>query len=227
MPGPLRDGPPLHRVLDAADRAEARAARLRSEPEPRRAGRGRLSSVDQLPEEAQEDVVWAVGELNRREKTQSEILFALNDRLAAKGIDPISRSAFNRKSMKLAAMSNRLNEARHIFAGLAPHFTADTVDQHTIVVGEFIKLLVFELAQSEGEAIGTKGAMELARAHLAVIQGQKISAERRVALQREFAARAETAIDAVAREKGLTGDTVRGIKERILGLRLPKPGAAA
>ena len=215
----MRDGPPLHRVMDAADRAEERAARAK---ESRPTGRGRLSSLDQLPEDAQDDVVWAVGELNKREKSQAEILFALNDRLAAKGIDPISRSAFNRRSMKLATLSNRLNEARHIFAGLAPQFTADKVDEHTIVVGEFLKLLVFELAQAEGGEIGTKGTMELARAHLAVIQGQKISAERRVALQREFAAKAEKAIDAVAQEKGLTGDTVRGIKERILGLKLPK-----
>ncbi|MGF3028081.1 phage protein Gp27 family protein, partial [Methylobacterium aquaticum] len=161
---------PRHRVLDAADRAEARADRG---PE-RRPGRGRLSSMDLIPEEGQDDIVWAVAELNKREKTANEILAELNDRLAAKDIDPISKSAFNRKSVKLAAMSNRLNEARHIFSGLAPQFTAEKVDEGTIVLGEFIKLLLFELAQNEGAAIGTKGAMELARAYLAAIQAQKI-----------------------------------------------------
>ncbi|MFC5553633.1 phage protein Gp27 family protein [Methylobacterium iners] len=207
----------MHRVLDAADRAEARADRK----EERREGRGRLSSMDLVPEEAQEDIIWAVGELNKRERTASEILFELNDRLDAKGIDPISKSAFNRKSVKLAAMSNRLNEARYIFQGLAPQFTAEKVDEHTMVLGEFIKLLIFELVQADGGAVGSKGAMELARAHLAVIQGQKISSERRLALQREFAAGAEKAIDTVAKEKGLSGETVRGIKEKILGLKLP------
>ena len=160
-------------VRSAADRAEARA-----EKRDRPTGRGRLSSIDQLPEEAQEDVIWAVGELNRRQRTQADILFELNDRLGAKGVDPISKSAFNRSSMRLAAMSSRLNEARRIFEGLAPQFTPERVDENTIALGEFIKLLVFELAQNEGETLGTKGAMELARAHLAVIQGQKISTER-------------------------------------------------
>lgn len=216
---------PRHRVLDAADRAEARADRG---PE-RRQGRGRLSSMDLIPEDGQDDIVWAVAELNKREKTANDILFELNDRLAAKDIDPISKSAFNRKSVKLAAMSNRLNEARHIFTGLAPQFTAEKVDEHTVVLGEFIKLLIFEIVQNEG-AVDPKGAMELAKAHLAVIQGQKISADRRIVLQREFAKGAEKAIDTVAKEKGLSGETVRGIKEKILGLKLapaPAPGAPA
>ena len=74
---------PRHRVLDAADRAEARADRG---PE-RRPGRGRLSSMDLIPEEGQDDIVWAVAELNKRQRSAKEILFDLNDRLAAKGID--------------------------------------------------------------------------------------------------------------------------------------------
>lgn len=194
----MRDGPPHHRVMDAADRAEARASRAEA---PRR-GRGQLSSMDLVPEDGQEDIVWAVGELNKRERTAKDILFDLNDRLAAKDIDPISSSAFNRKSVKLAAMSNRLNEARHIFSGIAPQFTAEKVDESTVVLGEFIKLLVFELVQSEGGEIGSKGAMELARAHLAVIQGQKLSAERRSKIEAAAKDRlmkaAETAVGEVA-----------------------------
>lgn len=218
----MKDGPPLHRVLDAADRAEARAARV----EERKASRGRLSSMDLIPEDGQDDVIWAVGELNKRERTANEILFELNDRLAAKDIDPISKSAFNRKSVKLAAMSGRLNEMRHVFQGIAPQFTAERVDENTLALGEFIKLLLFELVQAEGGTVGTKGAMELARAHLAVIQGQKISSERRSALQREFTQKAEAAIDTVAQEKGLSGDTVLTIKERILGVKLPRKAAS-
>lgn len=216
----MRDGPPIHRVLDAADRAEARADRA---SEPRREGRGRLSSMDLLPDEAQDDVVWAVGELNKRERTANAILFDLNDRLEAKGIEPISKSAFNRKSVKLAAMSNRLNEARHIFAGLAPQFTAEKVDEHTIVLGEFIKLLVFELAQNEGGEIGTKGAMELARAHLAVIQGQAISAKRRQQLEADFKKDAAEAIDKVAKARGVSREVTEDLRRELFGV--PKEAA--
>lgn len=210
----MRDGPPMHRVLDAADRAEARAERKAS---PERSGRGRLSSMDLVPEEGQEDIVWAVGELNKRERTAEEIRQEMNDRLERKGLDTISSSAFNRKSVKLAAMNNRLNEARYIFQGLAPQFTAEKVDEHTIVLGEFIKLLIFELAQNEGSDLGSKGAMELARAHLAVIQGQKISAERRADLEARFKAEAADAIEKVAKHRGVSKETTDAMRAQLFG----------
>lgn len=210
-------------VKAAADRAEARAEGKAE----RRAGRGHLSSLDLLPEEAQEDVVWAVAQLNARKQTQAEILFEFNDRLAKKGIDGISRSAFNRASVRLAAMSARLNEARRIFEGLAPQFTPERVDENTIALGEFIKLLVFELAQSDGQEIGPKGAMELAKAHLAVIQGQKISADRRTTLETRFKAEAGKALEKAAAAKGLSADTVRTLRAELFGQVLPEAGRGA
>ncbi len=193
----------------------------------RRASRGRLSSMDLLPEEAQDDVVWAVGELNKRERTAADILHEFNGRLIDKGIETISKSAFNRRSVKLAAMSSRLNEARHIFAGLAPQFTAERVDENTTVLGEFIKLLIFELAQTDASAMDPKGAMELAKAHLAVIQGQKLSADRRQKLEREFAEKAGKAIDQVAKQKGLSEEVRRELRADLFGVAVAKPEARA
>lgn len=211
----MRDGPPMHRVMDAADRAEERADRKK---DPARQGRGQLSSMDLIPEEGQEDIVWAVGELNKREKTQVEILFELNDRLAAKGIDPISKSAFNRRSVKLAALTHRLDEARYLFSGVASQFTAEKVDESSIVVGEFIKTLCFELTQGDAHEIKPKGAMELARAHLAVIQGQAISAQRRAKLQAEFKAEAAERIKAVVQARGLSSETAEDLKRQLFGV---------
>ena len=213
-------GPDPEAVRAAADRAErgpgSRGPHLRPQ----------LSSIEQLPEEAEEDVVWAVGQLNARSATQADILFEFNDRLAAKGIDPISRSAFNRASLKLAAMSKRLAEARRIFEGIAPQFTPERVDENTVALGEFIKLVVFELTQSEGTAIGPKGAMELAKAHLAVIQGQKISADRRRALEADFKAEAGRAIEKVAAAKGLSSESVTALRAELFGQAMPKAEAA-
>lgn len=213
----MRDGPPMHRVLDAADRAEARADKKDA-----RQSRGRLSSMDLIPEEGQEDITWAVGELNKGTRTQRDILFELNDRLDAKGIDPISPSAFNRKSTKLAAMSNRLNEARHIFSGLAPQFTAEKVDDNNVVLGEVIKLLIFELVQDPG-SVDTKGAQELARAYLAAIQGQKLSGERRAALEERFKKQAADAIDKVAKARGLSQDVAEDMRAGLFGITKEKP----
>lgn len=55
------------------------------------AERRRLSSIDMLPEEAADDIVWATQQLAQRTRTQQDILFELNDRLEAKGIE-VSRN---------------------------------------------------------------------------------------------------------------------------------------
>ncbi len=193
----------------------------------RRAGRGRLSSLDLLPEEAQEDVTWARVELAKRDRTQAEILSDFNGRLVDKGIEPVSKSAFNRASIRLAAMNTRLSEARAIFEGVAPQFTAEKVDEQTVVLGEFIKLLIFDLVQEDGTAIGTKGAMELASAHLAVIRGQAVSADRRRKLEADFKAEALKAVDRVAKETGMSDDLRRNINAELFGVAPPAPRARA
>lgn len=190
-------------------------------------GRGRLSSMDLVPEHARDDIVWALQELNKRARTQADILFELNDRLAVKGVDPISSSAFNRRAVRLAVAARRLEESRYLFAGLADQFTPDKIDQSNIGLGEVIKTLIFELTDPNEKQISTKGAMELARAYLATIQGQKISAERRLKLEADMKDRAVKAIDKVAQEKGLSGDVVQRLKREFLGVRaLPVPNPA-
>jgi len=182
-----------------------------------RDGRGRLSSLDLVPDEGRDEVYWALAELNKRERTQADILVELNERLEAKGLDAISRSAFNRKAVRMAAAAKRLDEARHLFAGLADRFTPEKVDEANIGLGEVIKTLIFELTDPD-KAHGPKEAMELARAYLATIQGQRLSSDRRQKLTKEFSAKTSAAVDQVAREKGLSADTVEAIKAQILGV---------
>lgn len=59
-------------------------------------GRGRLCSLDMLPQQAKEDVAWSEAQLLARKLPQTAILTELNSRLSAKGLSPISRAAFNR-----------------------------------------------------------------------------------------------------------------------------------
>jgi len=167
--------------------------------------KNRLSSIDLVPEHAQDDIVWAIGELNQRARTQADILFELNDRLGTKGVDPISASAFNRKALKLRAVQIRLDEARHIFTGIADQFTPEKVDDNSVVLGEFIKMLVFELTQADQAERTPKMAMELARAFHDTVKGQAMSAARRQKLEEAARAKlvksAEAAIGA-AQESG-------------------------
>ncbi|NKC04275.1 hypothetical protein HGG75_04965 [Ochrobactrum pseudogrignonense] len=41
-----------------------------------RRGRSRLDSMELLPEEAQDDVVWAISQLNERRRSQADILLS-------------------------------------------------------------------------------------------------------------------------------------------------------
>ncbi|MBN8998222.1 MAG: DUF3486 family protein [Rhizobiales bacterium] len=194
---------------------------------PDRLGRGRLSSIDLLPEEAGDDIVWACQQLAERTRAQTDILFELNDKLEAKGIEPISRSAFNRKAMRLAAAQRRMSEARAMFEGLSEQMTAKDVDENTIILGEFIKTLIVELVDDQSGPKTPKQAMELARAFHATVAAQKISSDRRKMLEELFAAKTTQAIDRVAKKHGLTRETVDRLRAEFLGISSPKKAEAS
>lgn len=184
-----------------------------------RDGRGRLASIDLVPEEAHEDIAWAMAELNKRQRTQAEILSELNGRLADKGVPLISKSAFNRRSIRIANAARRIAEGRALFEGIAPQFTPERVDESNIVIGELIKMLIAELLDEEPGALTPKNSMEMARAYLATIQGQKLSAERRTKLVADFEKKASEAVAKVGKAKGLTEETVATLRAEILGVR--------
>lgn len=183
-----------------------------------RSGRGRLSSLDLIPEEGRDDILWALDELNQRVRTQADILDELNGKLAVHGIDPISKSAFNRAAVRTAAAARRISEARAVFAGIADQFTPEGIDENSIVLGEVIKTLILELVDSPGQT--PKGAMELARAFLATIQAQKLSSDRRAKLQAEMDGKAKAAVDKLAKEHPeMDGDLILSKLREAYGIK--------
>lgn len=182
-------------------------------------GRGRLSSLDLLPEEAQDDLIWACQQLAERQRTQADILFEFNDRLAVKGIEPVSKSAFNRKAIRIAAATRRQRETREIFSALSGDIDPARIDEHSIVLGEFLKTLIFELLQPGSAEHDADSAMKLSRGFKEIMVGQKISADRRAAEEKRATEKAVAAIEAVGKAKGLTTETVEAIKRDVLGIR--------
>ncbi|TCO12429.1 phage protein Gp27 family protein [Camelimonas lactis] len=181
--------------------------------------RGRLSSLDLIPDEGQDDIVWAMAELNQRQRTQADILFELNDRLAVKGIEPLSRSAFNRASMRAANAARRISESRALFEGIAPQFTPEKVDETNVVIGELIKILITEMLDADASTFSPKGAAELASAYVRAIQGQTISADRKRKLEDEFRRKAAAAVDKLSNVKGITQETREMFMRDLLGVR--------
>lgn len=188
----------------------------------KRQGRGRLSSLDLLPEEAQDDLVWALGELNQRSRTQADILFELNGRLEAKGIEPISRSAFNRRATRLARRTAQLEERRYVYAGIAERLTPEEVSKSDLVLGEFLKVLIDELLDSS--ELTSKSAMELARAYKETVLAQRHSAAERRKAEEEAKKKINSAISNVEKSLPAQAATVDGqeiirrIREDIYGI---------
>jgi len=184
--------------------------------------RGRLSSLDLLPDEAQDDLIWALSQLNERRRSQADILFELNDRLAVKGIDPISSSAFSRRAVRLAKRARQLEERRFVYAGLVEKLTPEDINKNDMILSEMIKTLIEDLLDEEG--LNSKNVLELARAQKEAVMAQAHSNAARMKAQEEAKKQTLAAIDQI--EKSLpeeTGTTdgqalIRKIREEIYGI---------
>ena len=133
-------------------------------------GRGRLSSIDLLPPDADPIVAWAFQELKARERLQKDIHEEFNERLDAVGAGPISMSAFNRHSISIARIARRHEDVRQMTAALTERLEPGQTDDLTIMAAETIKTLVFELLQDED--LKPKEAMELSRALQSAVNSQ-------------------------------------------------------
>jgi len=188
----------------------------------RRTRRGRLSSIDLLPEAAEPHVALAIQELKERKKPQAQILDELNANLADHGIKPVSKSAFNRKALWLASYGEQLARAREIAAVLAEQLDNAPEGDVGLLLGETIKTLVFDVV-SEASLSDRSASMKMlataAEALRDLERARELSVKTRAQIMRDFSRKAEDAVERVARERGLSADTVADIKRQILGVR--------
>lgn len=190
-------------------------------------GRGRLSSFELLPPECEGLIAQAAGDLAERSKTQLEIYqefvsgceALMKEHRGELEFAIPSFSSFNRFSMRRARLSRRLDETRAIVATLAEKFDAKASDDLTVITGETIKALVLHMLGDAADGIQPLAAMQLATAFKAAAQAQHISSDRRRKIEKDFAEKVETAVDAVAKKKGMTAETADAIKAQILGVK--------
>lgn len=197
--------------------------------ERRRRGRGRLSSIDLLPAEADDIVVWASRELATRERTQLDIYADFKQRLIGlqgeQGLsfDIPAFSSFNRFSIKQATLGRRLEETREISSALAARLDGIGNEDLTTMVIESIKTLIFEIVSATGEAgASAEDAMMMARAVQSLVAASKMSNAQRQKFQEELTAATDEAIDKVAivaREAGVSASTIAQIRREFLGVR--------
>ncbi len=192
-----------------------------SEEQARREGRGRLSSIDMLPEAADDDLAWAIEQLRGSSMQQTAIVTEFNKRLADRGIAGVSKSAFSRWAVRKAIQFRKLDEVRHITAEIVGDLGADGADQVTVAVAEMLKVAIYE--QLEKGTADSKGVMEMARALSSVVSAQKTSTEHRRQLEQRVAAQMEHAaekVEKVATEAGLSAERAAQMRREVLGLRI-------
>jgi hypothetical protein len=193
-------------------------------------GRGRISSIDRLPDWCDEAVRWAFTALKERDLTQLEILDGLNERIRAaawaegvtdaEAIPQISKSAFNRRAMRLAAVGRRLEETREIAAILTPKFEGENAEQITLLLAQTIKSLTFEMLENAGNELKADGEtaemlMFASRALKHAEEAQKISADTKARILRDFTTKAEAAVAKVAAKTGVSGNLVAFLRKEL------------
>ena len=189
-------------------------------------GRGRLSSFDLLPREADGIVAWAASELADRDKTQTEIYTEFVQQCEAlmkehRGELEFSIpafSSFNRYSVRQARMSRRLDQTREIVTVLAEKHDAKASDDLTVIAGEMIKSVVLHMLGDNADGVAPKDLKALADAFRAAQAAQNMSSDRRAKDDKRVAERIGDAVDAVAKAKGMTAETTEAIKAQLLGV---------
>lgn len=189
------------------------------EEQNRREGRGRLSSIDLLPEDAEADIAWANEQLRDRTMHSKAILDEFNARLADRGIGAVSKSAWSRYSVRKAIAFRKLDESNRLFAEVASLIGTDGADRATVGLAELIKTAIYEVI--EGGKLNSKQLMELSRALSSTVSAEKLSTEHRAKLERENRETVTAAFDKaeeVVREAGLSGDRIAQLRREFLGV---------
>lgn len=189
-------------------------------------GRGRLSSFDLLPSEADAIVAWAASELADREKTQTDIYAEFVGKCEALMMEHRGElefaipafSSFNRFSIRQARLSRRLDQTRDIVKVLAEKHDAQASDDLTIIAGEMIKSVVLHMLGDAADGIAPKQLKELADAFRAAQAAQNLSSARKAKETAALNERLAEAVTTAAKAKGLTAETTEAIKAEILGV---------
>lgn len=184
--------------------------------------RGRLSKIEMLPDDCQEDVVWACEQLAARNETAEDIRKAFNVRIQAKGQPPISSSSFNRHSIAFAKYSQNMTRARDIAAVMAERMDEQPEGDVGLLLVETIKTLVYDVvvdATLTDESAGIGMLKEAAVAVQKLEQARKTNVDTRVKIAERFVSDAADAAETAAKRNGLSAKAVQEIREKVLGVK--------
>jgi len=180
-----------------------------------RPGRGRLSSIDLLPEDLR---VQVNADLRDRTKTQKQILSEINPELESRGETPISKSAFNRYSLQVEEKGSMMREARAAADALVGGLGEQKGTDLGRAVTEMVKTLSFDLVLNGGE-LDVDTLNKVALIAQRIERASKISLEREEQLRRQVLEQAAETVEENAIQNGLTEEQAQLWREKILGIK--------
>lgn len=184
--------------------------------------RGRASKVDLLPAEIKSQLA---AMLRDKQFSQAQILAEINELIDECGLDEsfkLSRTGLNRYASRMEKVGAKIRQAREA----AEMWTKQFGEMPQSDIGksalEMVKFLSFEMSSKfaeQGMAEPKELAM-LAQTIQRLEQAASLSYERERKIRKEVAQQAAEAAEKVVVQAGLSAETVRTIKEQILGIAL-------
>lgn len=187
----------------------------------RRKGRGRLSSIEMLPEIAQEAVNWAATAIEERKLQLNEILAEFNRQLVALDLEPVSKSAFSRYAVRQAILYRDMAEGRAMVGELAEKLGLKGDKPIDVAFSEMLKISALALVRP-GQ-VTEDSLLALARTVKVINEAEAIAAENERRKERDTKAREEEerkkaeAVSSQARKAGVSAETLTEIN-RLLGV---------
>jgi len=189
----------------------------------RKQGRGHLSSIDLLMQDERmvPVVMWANQQLDLRRLPANVILAEFNERIL--DIDPsakpISKSSFNRHSVKLAIAHRETSEMNNIAAALGERRDPAAPDHLTMMIAELTKITIYHLLGKRDD-FSMKEIMEATRALKEAAAAENISLTRRERHQKivddackELAGK----VDEIGKKKGVSPEALAAINRALMG----------
>lgn len=201
-------------------------------------GRGRLSSLEMLPEAADEALAWANAELRERRMPQAEILRRMNAMLADHGIAPVSVGAFSRHSIRLAIEMRKLQATRAATTAVLDRLPKGERSDATQAAVELVKFRLAEMIMAADDpdpkflASASLALMRLTSTTLLLANAERqdrkdqreqdeqerLQKERDAAREQAEAIETADTVERIATEAGLSAERVAAIRKGVLGL---------
>lgn len=183
--------------------------------------RGRASKVDLLPPNIKTQLAMM---LRDKQFSQAEILDEINELIRDCGLPEtalLSKTGLNRYASRMEKVGAKIRQAREVAEIWTKQFgeenTKTDIGKQAI---ELVKYLAWDLSSklSESDNVAPKELAMLANTVQRLEQAASLSYERERKIRKEVAQLAAETAEKVVVQAGLSADTVRTIKEQILGI---------